>query len=276
MRLQYVVDDRNIAEKFILELPTDLKRMRFNDESLTGAGLARWRPTHTVVAIYDGVLAAMADCVISADGKRGNYSLICKEGYGGYALRAMHQLKKRFPVDHVDTSFRQPTDALLKMARWWADYVYDQETCYAAGGLSRHIGFHPSIEPAPIAITDSNLETFGLPPIKEWCAVSRMQLAAACREPAITLSTDRCAALPRGILLGLAFEILAVPYERRQRLTRSQLAEGAVKLGAVPPQDKTASAWIDPVLAAEFQQSLAALGPEHAPAKGPVFEMRKA
>jgi hypothetical protein len=275
MKLHYVVDDRNVAEKFISELPIDIVRMRFNADILNASGLNAWRPSHTVVAIYDGVLAAMADCVISSDGQRGNYSLICKDGYGGYALRAMHQLKKRFPVPCIETSFRNPTDGLLKMARWWADYIYDQDTCYAAGGLSRHVGFHPSIEPAPIAITDSNLKTFGLPPIEEWDEASHMQLATAYLEPAVALSTDKCEVLPRAIVLALAFEILALPYDQRQRLTRSQLAEGAVKLGVVSPQDRTASAWIDPGLAAEFRQKLSALGAELAPAKGEIFQLRK-
>jgi hypothetical protein len=271
MKLHYVVDDRNVAEKFISELPIDLKRMRFNDE----AGLTSWRPTHTLVVICDSVLAAMADCVMSSDGKRGNYSLICKEGYGGYAVRAINHLKRRFPVERIETSFSHPTDALLTMARWWSDYIYDQDTCYAAGGLSRHVGFHPSMEPAPIAITESNLKTFGLLPIEEWCDVSRMQLAAAYLDPAVALSTDKCEVLPRGIVLALAFEILALPYDQRQRLTRSQLAEGAVKLGVVNPQDRTASAWIDPGLAAEFRQKLSALGAELAPAKGQIFQLRK-
>ena len=33
MKLHYVVDDRNVAEKFISELPNDLKRMRFNEDA---------------------------------------------------------------------------------------------------------------------------------------------------------------------------------------------------------------------------------------------------
>ena len=79
-----------------------------------------------------------------------------------------------------------------------------------------------------------------------------MQLATAYLEPAVALSTDKCEVLPRGIVLALAFEILALPYDKRQRLTRSQLAEGAVELGVVSPQDRTASAWIDPELARSF------------------------
>jgi hypothetical protein len=138
-----------------------------------------------------------------------------------------------------------------------------------------HVGFHPSIEPAPIAITDSNLKMFGLPHIEEWCEASRMQLAAAYLDPTVGLLTNKCEALPRGIVLALAFEILALPYDQRQRLTRSQLAEGAIKLGVVRPQDRTASAWIEPGLAAEFRQKVSEMGAELAPAKGQIFQLRR-
>jgi hypothetical protein len=53
------------------------------------------------------------------------------------------------------------------------------------------------------------------------------------------------------------------------------LAEGAVKLGVVSSQDRTASARIDPGLAAEFGQRVLALGPDLAPPKGEIFQLRK-
>lgn len=276
MKLEYVVDDRSVAERFISELPAELKRMRFSGGALAEHEIKGWRPTHMVVAVYDGVLAAMADCVISSDGKRGNYSLICKDGYGGYALRAMHQLKKRFPVEVVEASFRNPTGPLLKMGRWWADYIYDQDAWHAAGNLCKQIGFHPSIEPAPIAITDSNLETFGIPDPDHWCERSRMQLAAAFLDPnGYVLSTEKCAALPRSVIVALILEALAIPYEERQRFTRSELAQAVVKLGIVPPDDATASAWTDARLGEDIRRRVSALGPEHAPLQGPIFKLAR-
>jgi hypothetical protein len=262
--MQILLDDVEAVRTFLEKLAPRLRQMRFGVRQIPSE--TDWSPSHTAVVLRNGEAVAMADCVNSRDGTVANFSTVAVDGYGYFALVAIDYLRKAFPVRHVETSFAQPVEFLIEIARRWADTIYDQSTWAHAQTLLREYGGDPSFMPTPLAITHSNLKLFGIPPRALKDEITRQQIALSCLSMGeLHLVTEKYGALPKPIMRALSFEALVVPFSRRQKLTRILLAREI--LGNAKCKDER--------LFSTFQDQMAALKPECAPAEGPFFKVRK-
>lgn len=274
MQIQFVVDDQAAAEKFVAELPPRLRRWRFPEDAFT-SGSAKWKPDHTVLAIRDGIAVAMADCIIAADNRVGAGGFVAKDKCGAYAIKAWLHMKKLFPVQNLEAAFAHPTDGLLVMARRYADSIYDQTTWAISQALLKKYGANEWVAPTPIAITRSNSGQFGIPKLTQFDKVSLSQVAAVCRRPReFCHSTKTHGVIPHVILMALGFEAVALPYHKRQIITRSWLVEIAEMHGA-QFQKSVVTKFTNPRTIASFQEKLAGLDPDGAPMIGPDFQIER-
>ncbi len=232
MSIEFLVDDVESVKRFLEEVPLRMRRLRFDDKALIADSPSQWMPTHTVVVSKDGNLLALADCIITPDGKVGNYSLLAKEKCGSYAIKAVLCLKRLFPVSHVETTFANPTDDLLTLTRRWADTIYDQETWANARELTSLHNTGAMLAPIPIAITMSNLKLFSLPPVRHLDKDSQLQITSTCLSKNCRLisSVDE-KAIPRNLVIALSFEVMNLPLRKRQNLTRAFLVRAASEIG---------------------------------------------
>jgi hypothetical protein len=206
--------------------------MRFSDGALIAGSPTQWSPSHTVIISKDGELLALADCIITPDGRVGNYSILAKEKCGSYAIKAVLCLKRLFPVDHVETTFANPTDNLLTLTRRWADTIYDQETWANARDLTSLYNTGSMLAPVPIGVTMSNLKRFDLPDIRTLDNISKLQILHSCLVNRFQIvSSISGAIIPRNLAIALSFEILKLPLKKRQILTRFFLIESAREIG---------------------------------------------
>jgi hypothetical protein len=262
--MEFLFDDKEAVRLFLAKLSPRVRQMRFGARQIPGE--TDWSPSHTVIVLVNGETVAMADCVKSRDGNVGNFSTVAIDGYGYFALIAIDHLRKAFPVGHIETSFVQPTEFLIEIARRWADTIYDQSAWAHAQKLIREHGFNMSFMPTPLAITYSNMRLFGVWPDAWKDEITRRQIALSCLSPGeFDLVTEKYGALPKPIIRTMGFEALAVPMSRRQKLTRILLTQDISE----NPKHRNER------LLSIFQEQMATLKPECALVEGPFFRVRK-
>ena len=90
--VQLIVDDFELARRFVKNLPSSIRIQRFGTDFITGKS-APWTPDHLVLEVANGAAVAMADCIIGDDQKVANGSLVSLEGFGAYCVQAFLRLK---------------------------------------------------------------------------------------------------------------------------------------------------------------------------------------
>lgn len=262
--MQILLDDRAAVRSFLDKLSPRVRQMRFGTRQIPSE--TDWSPSHTAVVLRNDEAVAMADCARSRDGNVGNFSTVAADGYGYFALMAIDHLRKAFPVRHIETSFNQPTEVLIEIARRWADTIYDQSTWAHTQTLIREHGFNAWFMPTPLAITHSNLKLFGISPRVWKDEITKQQIALSYLSMGeLDLVTEKYGPLPKPIIRAMSFEALAVPMSRRQKLTRILLIqdiEGNPKHG-------------NERLLSKFREQILTLNPEHAPSEGHFFKVQK-
>lgn len=262
--MQILLDDREAVRAFLEKLTPRVRQMRFGMRQIPSE--KDWSPSHTAIALRNGEAVALADCVKSRDGAVANFSMVAVDGHGYFALAAIDHLRKAFPVRHVETSFTQPDELLVEIAKRWADTIYDQSAWAHAQMLVREFGANPSFMPTPLVITHSNMRLFGIQLRALNDEMTRSQVALSyLSQGEFGLVTEKYGALPKPIIRALALEILAVPLTRRQKLTRMFLTDETA--GNQKGKDER--------LLSIFQDQIVALKPESASFEGPVFKLRK-
>ncbi len=234
--LDFIIDNPDANKKFIDELSLRMRRLRFGEISPKKI-VQNWVPEHTLIVSKNGEMIALADVIRTPDSRLGNFSLVAKEGCGLYAFMALFQLKRLYPVEMIETTFSEPTEFLIGLAKRWADIIYDQETWANARELTIRYRTGTMLAPTPIALTKKNLQLFKITEPLKLDSTSRQQIAHCClNEDNIYLTTKDYGPIPKSVTTALGFEITKLEFTKRQKVTRSILIGAAQKYGLILDQ----------------------------------------
>ena len=231
--LDFIIDSPDANKKFIDELSLRMRRLRFGEIS-TKKIAQNWVPEHTLIVCNHKGMVALADIIRTPDSRVGNFSIVAKEDCGVYAFIALFQLNRLYPVEMIETTFSEPTEFLISLAKRWADVIYDQETWANARELTMRFDAGTTLAPTPIALTKKNLEFFKIPEPHLLDSTSRQQIAYCClNENDFYLAIRDYGPIPKSVTTALGFEITKLELTKRQKVTRSILIGVAQKLGFV-------------------------------------------
>ncbi|TPM00140.1 hypothetical protein FJ960_19895 [Mesorhizobium sp. B2-3-11] len=223
--LSFILDDLTAATEFVRSLNRKIVRQRF---SASGT----WNPDRVVLAVSSGQIVAMADCVISDDGRAANGSLLAHPNSGAYAVTALLHLKQLVSVECWQSTLRVPTPATISISRRYFDETFDQAAWEISNELMRLHGPQHHLQPVPIVASASLLRTYAIPPLHRLDAASRSQLLAAAANPAVAaIRTPAGHVLDSRGLMAVAFELSNLPMQARQHVSRLMLLGTAAAHG---------------------------------------------
>ncbi|KAB0264733.1 hypothetical protein [Microvirga brassicacearum] len=223
-KMAYILDDISAAREFVSSLNRKIVRKRFS----TG----HWEPHHVVLVTRDGQVVAMADCVVSDDGHAANGSLLARSGFGANAIAALLRMKQHVPVGHWQSTLRVPTPSTVGISRRYFDATFDQGAWEISNELMKVHGSQHHLQPTPIIVSSAFLKAAGIPQLHRMDAASRAQLLRAAAEPSrATIRVPNGSVLGATDLMSLAFELLDLPMQVRQNVSRAMLISLAVAHG---------------------------------------------
>ncbi|MGN7752329.1 hypothetical protein [Sinorhizobium sp. 22678] len=262
-RVEFVVDDFKAATGFAKSLPKKVKEARFILDPRTRAPY-RWTPDHVVIARIQGRSVAMADAIYSEESPVANVSIVALPEHGGYAVRCLRHLMRKFPVDCWEATFRSPTDATIAIARRFYDFAYDQKAWQMCQELASSFGEGARYAPTPLLATERNIKRIGLRKLADLDAHGRAQILRLARLP-----TDGKLVAPNGTPLyhsdavAMAFDLLNIPIRTRQYVTRFHAAMNMAKTARTLPDPDGMSRVLDmqavPNFIVQVEAALAAL-----------------
>jgi len=223
--LSFIDDDFPAAQAFVASLNRKIVRLRFS-------GVGEWKPNHIALAVRDGQVVAMADCVLSDEESGANASLLARPGFGAYAISALLRLKKRVAAEHWLSTLREPTPATIAISRRYFDETCDQTAWELSSGLIRQHGQSGVLQAAPLIASAKFLRLHSIPPLKELDGASKNQV--------LNVALDLGRGLlhsPNGYplggpeLLSLVFDLADVPMRVRQDVSRITLFLAAAQMG---------------------------------------------
>jgi hypothetical protein len=227
----FIIDDLSAARKFISTLNRKIVRQRFSNYQ-------EWNPDHIVLAIKNGKVVAMADCVLSDNKNGANGSLLARPEFGGHSIVALTKLKQLVKVDFWQSTLRSPTDATCAISRRFFDVTHDQGAWEISNALVRMHGVHSHLHPTPLVASNSFLKKHGIPRLNQLSAASKNQIMLAARKPSgSAIRTPSGDFLPAHYLMTLAFELLGLPMRVRQEVSRLMLIALATLHGHRPEPD---------------------------------------
>ena len=172
--MDFVVDDEEALMSFIGSRPTGEWRLSISDS---------WPPDHTVLAMAEGRVVALAYCVLFPEIHAADASLLAEPGYGAYAVRALLHLKGMGLASHWRSTLRAPTPATLAISRRYFNSTVDQGTWEISSKLHEIHGPQNSFHPTALVVSTSFLKDHGLPPLSKWTDAERAQLLAISVDP---------------------------------------------------------------------------------------------
>lgn len=224
----YIDDDRDAASVFLSKVNRKVIRSRFSEASV-------WKPDFITLAVVNDDVVAMADAVVLGNNEAVNAGLLAKPGFGGYALKALLHLKSRIGIAHWQSTLRVPTDSTIAISRRFFTQTYDQAASELATKMVEMYGQHNHLHPMPLVASAEFLRMAGLPPLRAWDEVSKLQLLKTAAMPGRTaLRSPSGTILPMQDISALAFDLLNVPYDDRQQFSRMMIASMAAMHGHDP------------------------------------------
>lgn len=212
--MNFIVDDDEAVMSFMASRKVAGQRF-----SASG----RWPPDRTVLAVVDGRAVALAHCVLFPETHAADASLLAEPGYGAYAVKALLHLKGMGLAGHWRSTLREPTPATMAISRVYFDTTLDEATWKISSRLLEVQGTQ-YLRPTPLVASASFLKAHGLPVLSKWTDAERSQLLAISADPSCGALTS-----PAGFdlhsteIMVLAFELLDVPVDVRQHVTRIML-----------------------------------------------------
>ena len=221
--MDFIVDDEEAVMSFIGSRKAAGQRF-----PISGS----WPPDHTVLAVAKGRVVALAHCVLFPESHAADASLLAEPGYGAHAVKALLHLKGMGLASHWQSRLRAPTPAMMAISRRYFDSTLDEATWEISSKLLEIRGAQTPIHPAALVASTSFLRGHGLPILSKWTAAERSQLLTISVDPSRGALTS-----PAGFdlhateIMTLAFELLDVPADIRQHLTRILLLCSAAAHG---------------------------------------------
>ena len=221
--MDFVVDDEEAVMSFIASRKAAGQRF-----SLGGS----WPPDHTVLAIAEGRVVALAHCVLFPEIHAANASLLAEPGYGAYAVKALLHLKGMGLASYWQSTLRTPTPSTMAISRRHFDSTLDEATSEISNKLLELHAPQNPLHPTALVVSTSFLKGHGLPLLSKWTDAERSQLLAISANPSRGALTS-----PAGLdlhateIMALAFELLDVPADVRQHVTRIMLLCAAAAHG---------------------------------------------
>jgi hypothetical protein len=221
--MDFIVDDQEAVMSFIGSRKAAGQRL-----SISGS----LPPDRTVLAVAEGRVVALAHCVVFPEIHAADASLLAEPGYGAYAVKALLHLKGMGLASHWQSTLRAPTPATMAISRRYFDSTLDQATWEISSKLLATRGPQNPLHPAALVASTSFLKCHGLPLLSKWTDAERSQLLAISVDPSRGALTS-----PAGFdlhateIMTLAFELLDVPAEVRQHVTRIMLLCSAAAHG---------------------------------------------
>ena len=221
--MDFIVDDEEAVTSFIGSRKAAGQRL-----SHSGS----WPLNRTVLAVAEGRVVALAHCVLFPENHAADASLLAEPGYGAHAVKALLHLKGMGIASHWRSTLRAPTPATLAISRRYFDSTLDQATWEISSKLQEIHGPQKLFHPTALVASTSFLKGHGLPPLSKWTDAQRSQLLAISAEPSRGVLTS-----PAGLdlrateIMTLAFELLEVPADVRQHVTRILLICAAATQG---------------------------------------------
>lgn len=221
--MDFIVDDEQAVMSFI-----GSRKAAGQRSSISGS----WPPDRTVLAVAEGRVVALAHCVLFPDIHACDASLLAEPGYGAYAVKALLHLKGMGIASHWRSTLRVPTPATLAISRRYFDSTLDQATWEISSKLRETHGPQNPFHPTALVTSTSFLKGHGLPLLSKWTDAERSQLLAISVDPSRGALTS-----PAGFdlhateIMALAFDLLDVPVDVRQHLTRIMLLCSAAAHG---------------------------------------------
>lgn len=213
--MDFIVDDEEAVVSFVAS--RKLAGQRFSTSG-------RWPPDRNVLAVREGRVVALAHCVLFPETHAADASLLAEPGYGAYAVKALLHLKGMGLASHWQSTLRAPTPATMAISRRYLDSTLDEATWEISSKLLQIHGTASPLRPTPLVASASLLKAHGLPSLSKWTDAERSQLLSISADPSRGALTS-----PAGFdlhateIMVLAFELLDVPVDVRQHVTRIML-----------------------------------------------------
>jgi len=258
--MKIIVDDFELARKFIYSLPKSVKRSRFGEE--VGKGVpSEWNPNHVVLALKNGRVVAISDLVESAPsefGKAGWASIVAHKRMGGYAIAALLKMMKFFPKNHWCSSIMQTTPSLVKISRRFMDETYDQVAIQLSRELVKRHGELHYFKPSPLFISQKTIKRLKLPDYENMDGQTKLQILEVAQNPMEKiLKAPNGDILDAGTLMSLAFDVANTPFVARQGMSRMLLITTSMMHGNMPSKEHVDNL-VDPNSMSLYQESLLA------------------
>lgn len=221
--MEFIVNDEQAVMSFIAS-----RKVTPQPFSVSGC----WPPDHTVLAVAEGRVVALAHCVLFPEIHAADASVLAEPGYGAYAVKALLHLKGMGLASHWRSTLRTPTPSTMAISRRYFDSTLDEATWDISSKLLAIRGHQNGFRPTPLVASTSFLKRHGLPLLSKWTDAERSQLLAISSEPSRgTLTSPAGFDLHANEILTLAFELLDVPSDVRQHVTRIMLLCAAATHG---------------------------------------------
>ena len=221
--MDFIVDDEQAVMSFL-----GCRRAAGQRFSIGG----NWPPDHTVLAVAQGRVVALAYCVLFPEIHAADASLLAEPGYGAYAVKALLHLKGMGFASYWQSTLRAPTPATLAISRRYFDSTLDQATWEISSKLQEVHGSQNPVHPTALVASTSFLKGHGLPLLSKWTDAERSQLLAISVDPSRGALTSPAGFDLRATeIMTLAFELLDVSAEDRQHVTRILLLCAAAAQG---------------------------------------------
>lgn len=210
--MDFIVDDEEAVMSFVASREVAGQRFSVN---------GRRPPDRSVLAVIEGRAVALAHCVLFPETHAADASLLAEPGYGAYAVKAFLHLKGMGFASHWRSTLRDPTPATMAISRVYFDTTLDEATWEISRKLSEIQGIQKLFHPTALVASTSFLKGHGLPPLSKWTDAQRSQLLAISAEPSRGILTSPAGFDLRATeIMTLAFELLEVPADVRQHMTR--------------------------------------------------------
>ena len=221
--MDFIVNDEQAVMSFIGSRKATAQRF-----AISGS----WPPDRTVLAVAEGRVVALAHCVLFPENHAADASLLAEPGYGAYAVKALLHLKGMGLASHWQSTLRTPTPSTMAISRRYFDSTLDEATRDISSKLLAIPGHLNGFHPTSLVASTSFLKGHGLPLLSKWTDAERSQLLAISSEPSRgTLTSPAGFDLHATEILTLAFELLNVPPDVRQHVTRIMLLCAAATHG---------------------------------------------
>ena len=221
--MDFIVDDLEAVMFFIDAQKAAGSRFSIN---------ANAPPDRAVLAVTEGRVVALAYCVLSPEIHAAEASLLAVPGYGAYAVKALLHLRGMGLASHWRSTLNVPGPATLAISRRYFDLTLDQATWDIANKLQEVHGPQSAFHPIALVVSKSFLKEHGLPILSKWTDAERSQLLAIAADPSRgALTSPAGFDLRASEIMTLAFELLNVPADVRQHVTRIMLLCAAAARG---------------------------------------------